>query len=269
MTTPDEPRGPVPDVDPLDEVASALIDGEATDAERARAAEPEVVARMATFEAVVRRMALPVEPPTAAQRERAVLAALVAADEPDRADEEIVSLAARRGRPPTWLPAVAAVVVVLAGFGLYVAAAGTSSDSEDSATAGPVTDAAAEAGGGAFGGAGVDEEATFEAPSAGSSAEGAPPNDLGDLADLDALEDAARAYAAPFEAARDTDAGTTQTLAVVPCQEFVGEPLVVAATARLEGRAVTVAVLGRAGEGGLTYVVLDQVTCQQVAAGDL
>jgi hypothetical protein len=280
----------VPDASPLDELASALVDGEATEAEQARAAEPEIADRVETFRTVSHRVGAPVMPSPDAARERAVLAALAAADEADAAD--VVTTMRRPRRVPPWLATAAAVLAAVAGFGLLVAALdGSSDDDADSAAEAPAeeeglaTEAEAEGGGSAAdAGAetattplvpdttipGESEEAASEdetfsdaGPTAGGAA--ALARDLGSFPDVTALEDALRADAA---ATQDTDdAGADR--AAVPCGDvIVGERLALLATAVLADQPVTVAVVPD-DNGATRYVVLDQSTCREVAAGPL
>ncbi len=245
----DEPE--VPAADPVDELASALVDGEALGAERARADEPAVAARVAAFEAVAARVGAPVDPPDDLARERAIRAAL-AAHSPARA----------RRRPPAWLPAAAAVAVVVVGLGLLVAAIGPSDD-----------DAAETAATLAEGG---DEATTLEDSdgSAGAGGSTAAPGAealaralfLGDHPDAASLE------ATLHSAARMTGAGQAADSAAgsggVPCADRADADVVLTATAVLAGEAVTVLV--RETPAGIrSYVALAAATCALVAEGDL
>jgi len=260
--------GPVPDADPLDELASAILDGEATEAERARAAEPEVARRVAAFEAIARRVGQPAEPPSAVARDRAVAAAL---DAPPELAEP-VPIGARR-RLPTWLPtlgAAAAAVAIIAGFGLLASQDGGDGDETaggDAGTAASAFEETGEAAGSAEGGAGQ----------LAASA------DLGDLGTVEELAEALRPLAAARAATTSGSGAGTATEAAddevqadaaapapgpPPCADRFGPDVVTVATARLDGRPVVVAVL-RAAEGDESFVALDADTCEPVAQGPL
>ena len=98
--------------DPLDELASALLDDAAGPDDAARAAEPAVAARRAAFEEVRAAIRAEAPHPTAQGREAAIAAALAAADQ---ADGSVVALDARRAGRSRWARAVGvAAAVVLA-----------------------------------------------------------------------------------------------------------------------------------------------------------
>jgi len=258
--------GPVPDADPLDELASALLDGEATEAERARATEPEVARRVAAFEALALRVGSPVEPPAAAARDRAIAAAL---DAPPELAEP-VPISSRR-RLPAWLPtlgAAAAMIAVVAAVGL-VASSGNGDDDE---TAGGDADTAET----------VFEEAAGAAGSGSVADLFSVTADLGDLATTEELADALRPLATERAAATTSGAGAAteaaddevQSDAAAPsagpllCSDRFGPDVLTVATARLAGRPVVAAVL-QAADGSRSFVALDAETCELVAEGSL
>jgi hypothetical protein len=148
--TPDDPRAEHPQ-DPadaraeLDELASALIDGELDPTAAVSARQrPEVLARVAELTAVraaLRESARAAETgdegPDPAARERAVAAALAAFDDEGRQGDTAVSRfdvkrAARREATRRWLGAAAAVAVIGAGIA-GLALAGSGGDSDDGA----------------------------------------------------------------------------------------------------------------------------------------
>ena len=288
MTTPDDPRGPVPDADPLDELASAIVDGEADGAEAARAGEPVVAARVDACRAVAELVATPVPPLPDDERERVLAGALAAAEA--RVDDNVVAMKGRRRRPPVWLPAAAAVAVAVAGFGLLVAAldSGTEGSDEAATADADATLEQAETFDDAAGGAGSGGESTAaaEAPApAGASADRAL-DDLGELDGVDALEAQLTERSARFAPATTvtvaeegegesedggdatTGTGGSQASFGAPCADGFGTSLVAVFTARLDGRPVTVGLFEDPGEP-YRYIVVDQASCEQVAAGEL
>ena len=270
MTTPDDPRGPVPDADPLDEIAAAIVDGEATDEERARvASDPVLAARVAAFEAVARLVATPVPPLPDDRREAAIAAALAA---PPAAGTNVVPMRRAPVWQRAWLPAAAAVAVVVGGLGLLVATLGSAGNDTDQDTAaeapteatafaerddaggvasGPPTTAAQQLpGAGAAGGAAADSAVETSAA----------PADLGDLPDVASLEALLR---------EDTSANEeAATFAPAPCSERFGSFLERVLTARVGGTPVSVAVYATP-DGARSYEMYDQATCEPLAAGTL
>jgi hypothetical protein len=191
--------------DPLDELASAHLDG-LTSPDEARRIEddPALVERVARLRAArdaVRVADRPVDPE---RRELAIAAALAAADGP--ATAPVTSLAevrARRG-PPTWVRLVgAAAAVALAALLIprllrddHDATTLASGDAREKSASTTTADPSpsADAGSSAF-----DNGATESGPSEPSSALStqstvpAPLVDLGTVADADALANAVRA----------------------------------------------------------------------------
>jgi hypothetical protein len=256
MTVPD-----VPDASEADELASALLDGEGTAAERARADEPDVARRVAELEAVARLVATPVEPVDELARSRAVRAALAAA-----------APAVAPRRVPAWLAPAAAVIVVLAGVGLFVAVlAGGSDDADEAATSGADTateaTALAEGGGESF-----QESAGDAAGGAGSEAPAAAmlADDLGAFDEPPQLAEALRArLAAAPRADDDAAAARRAELDAAGCTgAFEASTVLDVARATLNGRPVLVVVLERA-DGRLGYAAVAEPTCETLAAGDL
>lgn len=274
MTPADDPRGHVPDADPLDELASALVDGEATPEEEARAGEPEVAARVAAFEAVAQRVGGPVDPPTDEAREAAIAAALAAASSRPAAPSSLAEHRERRRRLPEWLPGVAAAVVIVVGLGVLLTSLG-SGDRDDAAESADATAMATqtagadgESGGGGAADEGAGEESADLAPTAGSSA--AP--DLGSFDDVGALADALRSERSLVEdgtdASRERASDDASLYAGCPTPPAEPGEVVDAASATLDGQPVWVYVL-RFDDGPGRYVVVEQATCAELAAGDL
>lgn len=141
--------------DPLDDLATAIVDGTATPTERAGAGQPAVAERVAAHRRVAERLAVGPPPPTDARREQSIAAALAAFDgavvgagpdpAPDRADradqQAVTALHGRRVNRSTqrrWLAAAAAVAAVA----IAIPALSSTGDDDDRETA---ADAAASA----------------------------------------------------------------------------------------------------------------------------
>jgi hypothetical protein len=127
-----------------DELVSAVLDGEATEAERARVtADPVLAARLAEFETVARQVGGPVDAVDDAARERMIAAAVRTATMP--ADDDVVAIdpaRARRRRGPSRpvLVAAAAVVGLLALAGGLLAVGDGDDDADQVAVAGGEAD---------------------------------------------------------------------------------------------------------------------------------
>jgi hypothetical protein len=185
--------------DPVDELASAVLDGEiGGDEAQTALRRPEVAARVAQLAAVRDAVASPVPPPAAARRDTAISAALDAFADggatttpgmPVARDDLAAARAARaerRARATRWLGAAAALIIVVV-LGLALAQLGGQSG-DDAETASDAANEEAErstaAGGddaGAETQAGGDGDATADKDAGGG--EGAD--------DSVALEDAA------------------------------------------------------------------------------
>lgn len=251
--TPDDPRDPRPgddDVPPsLDELASALLDGELSDADAdAARARPGVVARAAAMEDARRALRdLPVPPH--AGRDRAVAAALAAFDDEvpgDAAGSPPAPLGAPARRAQRWLAAAAAAAALAGLAGLAVATAGDGDDHDtagsaaDEATAGDGDDASGE------GGAAPDQTAAEEAPGAGAESHeqlaAGDAGDLGSFASADALVDRVTALLAQDDGAGpvppvDPDGGADAAFRQA-CTDDPPAPLAGALATVLGGRAV-------------------------------
>jgi len=249
--------------DAADELASAYLDGAATDAERARVdADEELGARVRAMAAVRNAVRTPL-PVDAARREAALAAALDAAEEPggvlalDRGRPTaapVVPLPARwrsagRDRRLRYL-AVAAAVAVAALAVPLLDRLGTEDDEADTASVALDAEASAPAGrDGAEESDAVDDAAGGTAGSAGPEALMA--DDLGPFDDLEALAGALREqpelaedlYVAPT-ATGGADAVTSTTLAACAGQlELPADAEVLLdATATLGGTPVVVVV---------------------------
>ena len=267
MTTPDDPRGLVPGADPLDELASAIVDGETANGEGGD--DPAVADRVARFRAVAELVAAPVAPPSDDDRDRIIAAALAAAAQDGAGGSSDRVVALRRRRLPAWVPAAAAVAVLVAGIGLLVRSA-TTDDADEAATAdAPATreaeafadaeesgadEDAAEGGGGQV--ATTTAAGSVAGGSAAPASEMAGGPDLGDHATTTSLEDALRSMTMSTQ-----DSGSA-VVADAACADRL-DPGAAVYTARLATKPVVVGV------NDTTYVVLDQATCAELATGTL
>lgn len=174
------------------EAISAYVDGEAPEWADHVAACASCRATAASLRAVSSAIGRPVDAPSAADRERAIAAALDAvAPASANHQAERARFARRRSSRPWAMPAVAAVVVGLLGAsGLVLSSYRTPEETTTVAGPAPQTDAKADAllesGGGVA-----------------AAAPSAPPVDLGDLPDAATLR--ARAQVAAPSAARSGD----------------------------------------------------------------
>lgn len=138
---------PDPGADPLDELATAIVDGTATADEQARADEPALAERVAAHRRVVALVAEWPPLPGSPRRDQAIAAALAAADEDDGAtaegsDPPVAVLAARagpaRGRGAAsrrWLTAAAVVAALAVAIPVLSNIDGAGDDGEQAATA--------------------------------------------------------------------------------------------------------------------------------------
>jgi hypothetical protein len=217
-----------PDPD-LDELASALLDGDADAVAHARADDPAVRARVAEFDRA-RQLLRDVEPPTAAAREGALSAAMTAFDGTGRvAAPPPPSRSAVRTR---WILGAAAAVVVAAVAGVLVGGRLGGSDEDqlsiDDAARVASTEVASATSAATESAAGADAataEADAAAPSAaGGAADATSPateqseeTTMALAAPIDLVgPDALAAYAGSAPAAADTalTACATSTLGV-------------------------------------------------------
>jgi hypothetical protein len=268
---------------PDDDLVSAVLDGEATDEERARvAADPVLAARLAEFAAAADQVAEPVAPRAAADRDRAITAAVA---EWQRREDVVVAMRRPHRRHNQHILAVAAAMLVIllaAGFLIAQVGDGTgsgndtaASGSDDSATdAESASDTvAAEAGDTGDGDAAAfDDNATYS---------------LGAVADDEAVRNALVAAGAVNQSTLGTDDGasdavTGTTVASLPeaapvpggsddCQIRLEEAdpsldgRLVKASATFAGDPAVVYVFGTA-DGGRQVTVVTADTCVTLAS---
>ncbi len=258
--------------DHLDELASAYLDGELSDAEQARVATDEALRERADQLARVRdtlgSVEITIDPE---HRDRAVEAALVAFDDQRGASSggeggaavgDLASAARRRlSRRTLRLTGVAAAVALLA---LAVPLLGElDSGSNDLQVAGPAESAQDMSLRSDADAAGAVPEPLTAAPAAGLE-------HLGPFADMAELENAVRArLAAIADSEADPAAGSGATEgggAVGPCAEQWGDvdAVALAALAELDGQSVLVLVR-HDGEAERTLVTFDVATCEVLA----
>ena len=292
----------LPDATEPEELASAILDGEATDAERARAGDPEVAAALEAFGRV--SAAVGAEPPVdELARERAIAAALGAWGTPTAEEEAIAAeqrerFAAvdelarrRRNRLGLKVAGIAAAVAAVVAVGSLAVGSG---DDEDSATSADVAAEAPESGvatESAGAGATADADAAEESEAAADGATSSLAlSDLGAYDDLDTLvadavvvatERAAEANddgadsapqgegdaggeVAEGGAAPTVAAGAGGATACALPSPPAGEPAT-ASTATLEGRPVLVTVSG-SGDDAVVQVT-DPATCEVLYEG--
>lgn len=232
-----------PDPDDLDELASAVLDDEATEAERDQvASDPRLTAREQEFRAVADRVGQ-VPPADAAARESilaAVLAAGAAGGTPGSASgstgddtgdtgeaagsSEVVPLA-RRSPPRSrrFLPAVAAVVIVLLAIPAVLIALNRDSGINDVALSSGDSATSSESAGSTAGPTTTGTPTSTTVPSASGlnqqshgtdSADAGPVADLGTLSSSDELGGAVKARLAQPEPATGAPRSVTTTVPV-------------------------------------------------------
>jgi len=278
MTERDDTRGQVPDADPLDELASAILDGEASAAELARAVEPEVAERVARFAVVADAVAGPVPPVAEASRDAAIDAALAAwragdGVEGGRGRDELTARRQRTARLTRTLriAGAAAAVVAVVALGAVVLDGGSPS-TEDAATSAAdseeaggeaVPDAASES---IEGGSAADDGADAGAYEVVPSSPTAFTSDLGTFESAGALLDEAaeRRGAAMREQGSSNVDSTVLALEALECSAPDLAGTIEAATATLDGRRVVVFTADQP-DGEIAVVVLDAVTCDEIA----
>lgn len=290
MTAPDRPDGTEPPpADPLDELASARLDGAAAgatgEAEALDAAtEAEVARRLARFARVRDVLATPV-PVDAEAREAAIAAALAAAgpdtgelDDGDGGDDELAERRerreqrARRGRAGLRVAGAAAAVVAVVALGAALLR-GLDADGDGDTAGDAFTDADMEASLGEEaeqddGGAIPDgRDAAEPVPGADDAEERSVLGELGGYGDVDELlaalartDDGASTAGgvAPPEAA--TDPPPFPCAGELPPADRPAEPF---ATASVAGRPVAVWATG---SGQL--LVVDAGTCEVLGRGE-
>jgi hypothetical protein len=276
MTEPRSTPGDPPPATPLDEAASARLDGEEVPGSGPEADDPEVVARAATFAEVSRIVGEPVDPVDDRQRDAAVAAALDAWDADREADRTADELARRRARHRTakrWL-GVAAAVAAVVGLGALVAQVDTADD-ESASDAGDATvpadteQGAASGSDDGSGGAGTDsddqgtaEQATEEQPTASLDPQVAQLGTFSSAADL--LDAAVELEEQADEGSRATDAAAPDAVARArACAGEVDDRRALVALAVLEDREVAI-VADRAG-GDVRLQVVQLTDCSVAA----
>lgn len=266
-------------LDPLDELASAHLDGETTPEEAARIdSSADLTGRVARLAAarqsLQERGSGDVDPE---RREQAILAALAAFDDerrtaaPDERDAPIPLVAPARRSPSRrtlQLVGIAAAVVLLA---LAVPLLGGLDSGSEDDTASSELDATSKDDGSAGDTLAAGGQSLESAPPQDSAAE----SDLGAFDDVDDLSAAVRAALdAPSPAAssavgEDASAKTADGRAFrdvcVPDDGGDGGTEVYRAGAALDGRAVLV-VVRTDGEGHRTMTVLDREDCSVITA---
>ena len=254
-----------------DEVASAYLDGEATEDERARVeGDAELLARVDTLRGVRDALAAPTEGPGSSDRDVAIRAAVAAST--------VVDLGAERARRRLRLISIAAaVLVVLGAAGLLIRSASSNNTKTSSATAaaGSVASNAdrgvqPQAGGatGAENIPGAFPLGTREPFADRSTLTDAAKTHVRNRLSVDQRKDAntstAVAPSAGANGGTGDDAGFT---ASVPACAVAGPPSsvaeVYAATASLDGRAVQIDVFSLT-DDTLTLIVTDASTCTQL-----
>ncbi len=264
-----------------DEIASAYLDGEATPTEVTLVeSSPALVARVGELRAVAGLVAEPVPRASALDRERAIRAALAAAEAPatarDTAGADVVSLSeSRAARARRWFPAAGAAAAVLLILALGAVALRDRDDADQTAggAASTALATAKESGadgdsGGGTGGAGS------AAPEAGDLSAAGGIEDLGvfdsedDLvAAIDArreAQDTAVAVPAPSTTAPGVDESASRS--GVPCSDAAAGALVYAA--RVTYRDVPALVLVYEIPGGSRLLVVHEATCRVLTTLD-
>lgn len=260
--------------DPLDELASAHLDGQTSADEAARiAADPDLTARVLRMAEVRDAVGTVTDPVDATRRDRAIdaaLAAFVEADLPTSAGAPapgvttlVPHAARRRARRTIQLVGVAAALVLVALLVPLLDRLDSGSNSQQAARvpdASSLTDTAAGA---------ADSATTTRgfAPSTG-------PMDLGPFTALPDLAAAVRSQvdASPAMEAGPTLSGGASEPSPRPCIDGGtsdgARPVLYSAWATLDGRAVVV-VVREEPAGERTMLVLDRNDCHTVTSGTL
>ncbi|MET0738961.1 MAG: hypothetical protein ABW035_11845 [Acidimicrobiales bacterium] len=267
---------------PDDDLVSAVLDGEATEDERARvAADPVLAARLAEFAAAADQVAALVAPRAAADRDRAITAAVA---ERPRRDDVVVAMRGPHRRHSQHILAVAAAVLgVLLAAGFLIAQVGDDAGSGNDTAAIGSDDSASDA-----------ESASDTAAAAGDAEDGdaaafedTATYDLGAVANDEAVRNALVAAGAVNQSTLSADDGgsdavTDTTVASVPeaapvpggsddCQIRLEEAdpsldgRLVEASATFAGDPAVVYVFGTA-DGGRQVTVVTADTCVTLAS---
>ncbi|MET0805240.1 MAG: hypothetical protein ABW009_15225, partial [Acidimicrobiales bacterium] len=267
---------------PDDDLVSAVLDGEATEDERARvAADPVLAARLAEFAAAADQVAALVAPRAAADRDRAITAAV--AERPRRDDVVVAMRGPHRRHSQHILAVAAAVLVVLLAAGFLIAQVGDDAGSGNDTAAIGSDDSASDA-----------ESASDTAAAAGDAEDGdaaafedTATYDLGAVANDEAVRNALVAAGAVNQSTLSADDGgsdavTDTTVASVPeaapvpggsddCQIRLEEAdpsldgRLVEASATFAGDPAVVYVFGTA-DGGRQVTVVTADTCVTLAS---
>lgn len=269
-----------PDIDAI----SAYVDGQAPEWTEHIAACAQCRESAATLRAVAIAVGRPVDPPSAADRDRAVAAALEATPVSDGHDAERARFAGRRSARPWAMPAVAAVVLALVAASGLVLSSYRSSD-ETTTLAGPPAESEAN----------IDAVTRSGGGGVAAAAPSAPPSDLGDLPDaatlrarvLGAVGGSAATDAAASSAKNTRGLTPTTTLTQRPVPNVVGTrpceeqartrapslgPVVYFATARqgqVTGFVLAFGAVGSTDTSPITLLLLAQDDCRELlrAAG--
>lgn len=261
--------------DPLNELASAHLDGRTTPDEAARVtSDPALAARVARFESA--RAALRAtanEPGDARDRDAAIAAALAVFDE--QHVNAVTPLRARSwwsDRRTLRVAAVAAAVALLALAAPLLGRLDREPDENEASVAesdAPLDEKAADDGSGV---GGVADRT--QAPGAADAATAlAVPPDLGAFADLDALAAAVRARMDPAYGADTTSAvdASTTTMGAPACEEVLaalGPRARYSAVATVDEQPVVVVAAER-DDATVELVVLDRATCAELTRSPL
>ena len=267
---------------PDDDLVSAVLDGEATEDERARvAADPVLAARLAEFAAAADQVAALVAPRAAADRDRAITAAV--AERPRRDDVVVAMRGPHRRHSQHILAVAAAVLVVLLAAGFLIAQVGDDAGSDNDTAAIGSDDSASDA-----------ESASDTVAAAGDAEDGdaaafedTATYDLGAVANDEAVRNALVAAGAVNQSTLSADDGgsdavTDTTVASVPeaaplpggsddCQIRLEEAdpsldgRLVEASATFAGDPAVVYVFGTA-DGGRQVTVVTADTCVTLAS---
>jgi hypothetical protein len=274
------------DPNPLDELASAHLDGQTTAAEAAQVdGDPALAARVAALDAVRAAVRADLPPVDADRREASIAAALDAFDagatdataaDPGRITPIAVAARRRASRRSVQVIGAVAVAVLLALAVPLLGVLDSDSPSDDVATSvleEATAQDSAEPGGG-DGAAGAEDALV-----PGATAFALPDDaivDLGSFEDLDALAAAVHTYAAAppdadlgDAAAPSTASGSATERAAAQCADAPATgSRVLTGTATLEGRPVLVFV-DDAPTGERTVTVVDAADCSVIASRQL